>query len=92
VKKILSAIDHLPIGIIVILCDTLGLAPFSPPHVIEKLSMLVDGSLVKPIDWFDLILHGIPWILLVLKLIALARTKPGNPEKKLIVKNPGPED
>jgi hypothetical protein len=28
------------------------------------------GNLIKPIDWFDLLLHGFPWIILVLKIIA----------------------
>jgi hypothetical protein len=32
--------------------------------------MLFKGTLVRPIDWFDLFLHGTPWILLVLKIIA----------------------
>jgi len=71
-KKVLSAVDRIPLGIVVVLCLTLGLAPFAPPHVIEKLSMLVGGTLVKPIDWFDLLLHATPWLLLILKLIALA--------------------
>jgi hypothetical protein len=29
--------------------------------------MLFAGPLVKPIDIFDLVLHGTPWALLVLK-------------------------
>jgi len=81
-KKILSAVDHVPLGIIVVLCVTLGLAPFNPPHVIEKLSMLADGSLVKPIDWLDLLLHGTPWLLMILKLIAPALKGPGKPHRK----------
>ena len=70
-----TLIDQLPWGLIILLCATLGLAPFSPPHIIEKLSMLVKGNLVKPIDWFDLILHGFPWILLCVKLTALSLKK-----------------
>jgi hypothetical protein len=53
--------------IVIILCLTLGLAPFNPPHLIEKLQMLMKGRLVRPIDWFDLLLHAAPWLLLVLK-------------------------
>ncbi len=51
------------------LCVTLGLAPFTPPHIVEKLLMLLKGQLVRPIDWFDLFFHMIPWVLLVLKAI-----------------------
>ena len=48
-------------------CLTLGLAPFAPPHVWEKLLMLSRGELRRAIDWFDLLMHGAPWLLLVLK-------------------------
>ena len=57
-----------PLSVIVMACLTLGLAPFTPPHVWEKLNMLVTGQLIRPIDWADLVFHGAPWILLLLKL------------------------
>jgi hypothetical protein len=45
------------------------LAPFRPmPHVIEKLIMLKNGTLAKPIDIFDLFYHLIPTIILLLKV------------------------
>ena len=69
-KHILSLVDQLNWGMIIILCATLGLAPFTPPHIIEKLSMLIKGNLIKPLDWFDLLFHGFPWILLILKIIS----------------------
>lgn len=53
--------------ILVVLCLTLGLAPFRPPHIVEKIGMLGRGELTRPLDWFDLVLHAIPWLLLVLK-------------------------
>ncbi len=57
---------------LIIIALTLGLAPFSPqPHVVEKLAMLFNGTLSKPIDIFDLLLHGTPWVLLAIKLIRL---------------------
>ena len=62
-------LDKLPLGIFVFACLLLGLAPFAPePHVWQKLKMLVDGTLSAPIDIFDLVLHGTPWVLLLLKL------------------------
>lgn len=69
-KSILSVVDQLNWGLVIVLCATLGLAPFSPPHIVEKLLMLIRGNLVKPLDWFDLLLHGFPWILLILKIMA----------------------
>lgn len=48
----------------------LGMAPFQPePHLVEKLRMLFNGSLQRPIDIFDLFLHGTPMVLVVLKII-----------------------
>ena len=59
-------LDRLPWAVVVIACLSLGLAPFSPlPHVVEKLGMLLRGQLVRPIDWFDLVLHGSPWAVLI---------------------------
>jgi hypothetical protein len=60
-------IDSLPWGILIIACLSIGLAPYNPPHIVEKLQMLFKGRLERPIDWFDLFMHGLPWILLVLK-------------------------
>ena len=65
--------DRFPLYLFVIAALTLGLAPFTPePHLWEKLRMLWAGSLVRPIDVFDLILHATPWILLCLKVLRLA--------------------
>ncbi len=74
-SNLFSLVDKLSWEIIFILCATLGLAPFSPPHIIEKLSMLFKGNLIKPIDWFDLLFHGFPWIILVLKIVAVLLKK-----------------
>jgi hypothetical protein len=65
----LDFLDRLPLGLLLIIALTLGLAPFVPePHVWEKLKMLAAGDLVRPIDIFDLLLHGVPWLLLLAKL------------------------
>jgi hypothetical protein len=60
-------LDELPWSILILACLTLGLAPYAPPHIWEKLQMLAQGKLVKPIDWFDLVFHAVPWVLLLLK-------------------------
>lgn len=70
----MKILDSIPLSVIVILCLTLGLAPFSPqPHVWEKLKMLLDGNLSSPIDIFDLVMHGFPFILLIFKLALVGR-------------------
>ena len=46
------------------------LAPFQPmPHALEKLLMLKNGELHRPLDIFDLFLHLAPLALLLLKLV-----------------------
>ena len=63
-------IDKLPLMPLVMITIMLGLAPFVPePHLFEKLKMLANGELSKPIDIFDLLMHGTPAVLLAIKLI-----------------------
>ncbi|MCM5570131.1 hypothetical protein M6I34_06390 [Burkholderiaceae bacterium FT117] len=70
-------LDRFPLSIVALLCATLGLAPYLPePHVWEKLKMLAAGALSRPVDVFDLLLHGLPWALLAAKLVRLRRRSP----------------
>ena len=65
-------LDQFSLTLIILACILLGLAPFFPePHIWEKLKMLVSGTLVRPLDVFDLILHATPFIVLILKLIRM---------------------
>ena len=65
-------LDKIPLTTLLIIAILLGLAPFTPePHLWGKLKMLAAGELVKPIDIFDLFLHGTPAVLLVLKLLRM---------------------
>lgn len=50
---------------------TLGLAPFVPePHLFGKVRWVAgDPSGMQMMDWFDLVLHGSPWVILLLSLI-----------------------
>ena len=54
-----------------ILSLTLGLAPFLPePHIWEKIKWIASGmSGMKIIDWFDVVLHGTPWVMLIASVI-----------------------
>ena len=45
-------------------------APFVPePHLVEKMRMLMDGTLTKPLDMFDVVWHLLPAILLGVKFV-----------------------
>ena len=67
-------LDRIPYMYIAPLAILLALAPFSPePHLWEKLKMLSAGTLVRPIDIFDLFLHGTPLLVLILKVLSAPR-------------------
>ncbi len=61
---------RIPYPILILGSIFLGLAPFVPePHLVEKLRMLVAGQLSRPIDIFDLFLHGSLPALLIIKAV-----------------------
>ena len=63
-------IDSIPLPALAIFAVFMLLAPFRPmPHVVEKLIMLKNGTLTRPIDIFDLFFHLIPTVLLGLKIL-----------------------
>jgi hypothetical protein len=65
----LAFLDKIPYSILIVFTAFMLLAPFRPmPHVIEKLIMLKNGTLTKPIDIFDLFYHLVPTIVLALKV------------------------
>ncbi len=77
----LKKIDSIPLPIFIALSLFLGLAPFFPePHLIEKIRMLQNGELAKPVDIFDLVLHSAPWCLLMIKLALVFRSRQSMPE------------
>jgi hypothetical protein len=65
-------LDLISFRMAIIMSLALGLAPFVPmPHIIEKLAMLAAGDLTQAIDIGDLLFHGVPWVVLVAKIIRL---------------------
>ena len=62
-------LDKFPLAILIALAAWMAVAPITPePHLIEKLRMLSQGSLTKPLDIFDLCLHSAPIVLLAVRL------------------------
>lgn len=56
---------------------TLGLAPFAPePHLFGKVRWVLGGADgMAAMDWFDLALHGAPWVWLAVTLVGMARAR-----------------
>jgi hypothetical protein len=62
-------LDRIPVLPLLVIGLILGLSPFYPePHLWEKLKMLSEGTLTSPPDIFDLVMHGIPVLLVTAKL------------------------
>lgn len=73
-------LDRMPWPYLLLIALFLGLSPFVPePHLWEKLKMLAAGTLSRPIDIFDLCLHGSPFVLVGLKLYRQFRRGRGIP-------------
>ena len=72
----LKILDKIPLSTLLIIGVLLGLAPMQPePHLVEKLRMLSQGVLSKPIDIFDLLMHGSAPLLLIAKVIRMVQLK-----------------
>lgn len=69
------------IQLALILSLTLGLAPFFPePHIWGKIKWLLGGAEgMGKMDYFDLVLHGFPWLFL---LYAIIERLMKSPQKK----------
>ncbi len=65
--------------IIILLCLTLGLAPFFPePHFWGKLKWIAGGANgMQLMDWFDTLMHGFPFVLLLRLVIIKINSKNG---------------
>ena len=67
----LKFLDNMSLMSLIFMALVLGVVPYpmeEAPHSIQKILMLFQGQLSKPIDIFDLIFHTAPSILLLVKL------------------------
>jgi hypothetical protein len=64
-------------ALVILACLTLGLAPFFPePHIIGKVRWILGGGVgMKAMDYFDFLMHGIPFFLLIRLVILFAADK-----------------
>lgn len=69
-------LDIFPFPILIVMALLLGTAPLgAQPHLLEKINMLMAGTLVKPLDIFDLLMHSAPIIILLLKSVFYIKNK-----------------
>lgn len=62
---------------LIVMCLTLGLAPFIPePHIWGKVRWIMGGGHgMKAMDYFDFLMHGTPWFLLIRYCIIMVYKK-----------------
>lgn len=66
----LAWLDQLSWPMLLLIGGWLMVAPYPmapEPHLVEKLRMLFEGALTKPLDIFDLLLHATPLVLIAIK-------------------------
>ena len=72
-------IDRIPFPLIIILALFMIGAPFVPePHLLQKMRMLSEGNLTKPLDIFDVFWHLLPTIILIIKLVRIKKSPGAN--------------
>ncbi|HOF52574.1 MAG TPA: hypothetical protein PKX82_09725 [Rhodoferax sp.] len=73
-------IRRIPVLWLAVVAGWLAIAPLVPePHLVEKTRMLLSGTLVRPIDIFDLLLHSVPLMLLAWRLVVMAQDSRDKP-------------
>ena len=57
-------------------CIIPGLLPFSgEPHIVGKVNWILGGAVgMQPMDYFDTLLHGSPFIYLIIVLVKWGKT------------------
>lgn len=66
----MSFLERIPYTPLIVVAVLMAIIPFGQPHLLEKCRMLLAGTLKRPIDWFDLVWHSWPILLLAAKAIA----------------------
>lgn len=62
-------LDRIPLYLLILVAAWMAVAPITPePHLVEKVRMLLQGTLTRPIDIFDLLYHVAPMVLLALRV------------------------
>jgi hypothetical protein len=71
-------IDQIPLPLLILVAAWMGVAPITPePHLVEKVRMLSQGVLTRPLDIFDLFIHTAPLAVLALRVWRLVKARAG---------------
>ncbi|WP_018936804.1 hypothetical protein [Thioalkalivibrio sp. ALJ24] len=72
---VLRLFDRLPLWLFALIVATVGLWPWQPePAIAGLVRDLLAGELAGAAGWGGLLLHGLPWLLMALRLARQSRT------------------
>lgn len=74
----MNVLDRVPYALIIAIAVIMAIVPPGQSHLLEKTRMLLSGTLKRPLDWFDLVLHGAPMLLLLVKAAGDLARRGGN--------------
>jgi hypothetical protein len=75
-------IDQIPLPLLILVAAWMGVAPLTPePHLVEKVRMLFQGALTRPLDIFDLFIHTAPLAVLALRVWRLVKVRAGQEQR-----------
>ena len=78
----MKLLDQIPLVVLIAATVFMLGAPFVPePHLVEKLRMLGEGRLTRPLDIFDVFWHLLPCLLLALKFGMARHRRPADNSK-----------
>ena len=72
--RVLKLLEQTPWALLAIVALLLAIVPIGESHLLQKWRMLFSGTLRRPLDWFDLLLHTAPIALLAVKGILALRS------------------
>jgi hypothetical protein len=71
-------IDKIPLSLLILVAAWMAVAPITPePHLVDKVRLLSQGPLTRPLDIFDLFIHTAPLALLALRVWRLVKVRLG---------------
>lgn len=71
----MSWLENTPLWLIALGAIAFAVVPLGESHFIQKWQMLFGGTLRRPLDWFDLVMHTAPLLLLAAKIALMLRKR-----------------
>jgi len=63
----MNVLEKIPYALLIALAIIMAIVPPGQSHLLEKTRMLFSGTLRRPLDWFDLVMHSAPLLALLAK-------------------------